>query len=114
MGELRVAIPTKGDKGLQDEVAEVFGRAKTITVIDLVNGEVKGVQVLQNPAASYRFGAGPIVVKTLADLKVNVVVASELGPGASTLLDEQKIIKVIVKTHTSVSEAIKAAAAQVN
>jgi len=114
MREVRVAIPTKGDKGLQDEVAEVFGRAKTITVIDLVNGEVKGVQVLQNPAASYRFGAGPIVVKTLADLKVNVVVASELGPGASTLLDEQKIIKVIVKPHTSVSEAIKAAAAQVN
>ncbi len=114
MREVRVAIPTKGDKGLQDEVAEVFGRAKTITVIDLVNGEVKGVQVLQNPAASYRFGAGPIVVKTLADLKVNVVVASELGPGASTLLDEQKIIKVIVKPHTSVSEAIKAAAAQVS
>jgi len=114
VGELRVAVPTKGEKGLQDEVAETFGRAKTITVIDLVNGEVKDVRVLQNPAASYRFGAGPIVVKTLADLKVNVVVASELGSGASTLLEDQKIAKVIVKPSMPVSEAIKVAAAQVN
>jgi len=114
VGELRVAVPTKSEKGLQDEVAETFGRAKTITVIDLVNGEVKDVRVLQNPAASYRFGAGPIVVKTLADLKVNVVVASELGPGASTLLEDQKIAKVIVKPSMPVSDAIKVAAAQVN
>jgi predicted Fe-Mo cluster-binding NifX family protein len=114
VGELRVAIPTKGKRGLQDEVAEVFSRAETITVIDLVNGEVKDVRVLQNPAASYRFGAGPIVVKTLADLKVEVVVASEVGPGASTLLEDQKIAKLIVKAGTLVSEAIKVAAAQVN
>jgi len=114
VGELRVAVPTKGEKGLQDEVAEIFGRAKTITVIDLVNGKVKDVRVLQNPAASYRFGAGPIVVKSLVDLKVNVVVASELGPGASALLEDQKIAKVIVKTSTPVSEAIKVAVAQVN
>jgi predicted Fe-Mo cluster-binding NifX family protein len=114
VGELRVAIPTKGKRGLQDEVAEVFSRAETITVIDVVNGEVKDVRVLQNPAASYRFGAGPIVVKTLADLKVEVVVASEVGPGASTLLEDQKIAKLIVKAGTLVSEAIKVAAAQVN
>ena len=40
MRKLRVAVPTKGEKGLQDEVSEVFGRAKTITIIDTIDEEV--------------------------------------------------------------------------
>ncbi|MEM3733890.1 MAG: NifB/NifX family molybdenum-iron cluster-binding protein [Nitrososphaerales archaeon] len=91
---------------MRDEVAEVFGRAKTITVIDIVDGEVKDVQILQNPAANYRFGAGPILVKTLVDMEVDVVVACEFGPGASALLEDHKITRVIKKAGTEVKEAI--------
>lgn len=107
MKKLRVAVPTKGDRGLGDEVSEVFGRAKTFTVIDMVDGEVKDVRVLQNPAASYRFGAGPIVVKALADSKVDVVITAKLGPGASSLLEDHKIRKVIVERGTPVSQALR-------
>ncbi|NHW00180.1 MAG: hypothetical protein HA496_11230 [Thaumarchaeota archaeon] len=107
MGKLRIAISTKGEKGLDDEVAEVFGRTNTITIVDIINGEVKNVQVLKNPAASFRFGAGPILVKTLIDMNVNVVVSGELGPSASELIEDHKMSKVIVKPGTPVKEAIK-------
>lgn len=107
VGKLRIAISTKGEKGLEDEVSEIFGRTNTITIVDVVNGEVRNVQVLKNPAASFRFGAGPILVKTLIDMNVNVVVSGELGPSVSELIEDHKVSKVIVKPGTPVKEAIK-------
>ena len=65
------------------------------------------MEVIQNPAASYKHGAGPIAVKTLIDMRVNTVVAGEFGPGVSTLLEQFNIEKVEVKRGTRVAEAIK-------
>ena len=109
-----MAVSTKGEKGLGDEVSEEFGRTKTITIVDMVDGEVKDARVLQNPAASYRFGAGPILVKALADMNVDVIVAGEFGPGASALIEDHKIVKVTVIPGTSVNEAIKVAGSEVD
>ena len=109
MGKLRIAVPTKTRAGLEDIVSEVFGKAKTFTVVDVENGEVKNVQVINNPAASYEYGAGPVAVKTLADLKVNLVISVELGPGASGLLEHYKISKLSVKPNTKVADSIKEA-----
>jgi predicted Fe-Mo cluster-binding NifX family protein len=109
-----VAVSTKGEKGLEDEVSEEFGRTKTVTIVDMIDGEVKDVRVLQNPAASYRFGAGPILVKALVDMNVDVIVAGEFGPGTSTLIEDHKIVKVTVKSGTPVNEAIRAAGSQVD
>ena len=53
MRKVRIAVATKGRGGLEDSVSEVFGKAKTLTIIDVENGEVKNVQVVDNPAASY-------------------------------------------------------------
>jgi len=107
MGKLRIAVSTEGEKGLEDVVSEIFGRTNTITIVDVINGEVKNVQVLKNPAASFRFGAGPILVKTLLDMNVNVVVSGEFGPSASGLIEDHKMLKVIVKPGTPVKEVIK-------
>jgi predicted Fe-Mo cluster-binding NifX family protein len=65
------------------------------------------VQVIDNPAASYKYGSGPVAVKTLADLKIDYVLASELGPGALELLEHHHIRKVLVKPNTKVSDAVK-------
>jgi len=107
--KIKLAIPTKGDGGLEDVVSEVFGRANTFTIIDVEGGAVMNVDILQNPAVTYKHGAGPIVVKTLVDLGVNFVVSGELGPGVSTLLDQFKVSKVIVKPGTIVKEVLKIA-----
>jgi predicted Fe-Mo cluster-binding NifX family protein len=85
--QLRVAIPTKADKGLEDVVSEVFGKAKTFTIVEVEDGQIRNVQVIDNPGASYEYGSGPIAVKTLVDLKVNYVLTAELGPGLQSYLN---------------------------
>ncbi|MGQ9723409.1 MAG: NifB/NifX family molybdenum-iron cluster-binding protein [Candidatus Jordarchaeum sp.] len=107
MEKIRIAVPTKAYAGLEDTVSEVFGKAKTFTIVDVENGHVKNVRVIDNPAASYDYGSGPVAVKTLADLEVNFVLASELGPGASGLLEHHDIKRVSVNPNIKVIDAIK-------
>jgi len=107
LGKLRIAIPTKGQGGLEDLVSNVFGRANTFTIVDVEEGAIKNVKVLENPAVSYQHGAGPIVVKMLVDSNVNLVIAPEFGPGASSLLEQHNIEKASMKAGTIVSEAIR-------
>ena len=109
MRKMRIAVPTKTHAGLKDVVSEVFGKAKTFTIVDVEDGEVKNVQVVDNPAASYEYGAGPVAVKTLADLKADLVMAAEFGPGASGLLEHHNIKKRSVKPNTKVADCIKEA-----
>lgn len=105
--KLRIAIPTKGQGGLEDVLSDVFGRANTFTIVDVEEGVIKNVEVLENPAVSYLHGAGPIVVKMLIDAKVNMVIAAEFGPGVSSLLDQHDVKKITVPASTSVPESIK-------
>ncbi|MEM2904778.1 MAG: NifB/NifX family molybdenum-iron cluster-binding protein [Candidatus Bathyarchaeia archaeon] len=107
--KLRIAVPTRGDGGLEDTVSEVFGRANTFTIVDVDGERVEAVDVLRNPAASYKYGAGPIVVKMLIDYGVNMVAAGELGPGASGLLEQHNVPIVTVKPGLLVAEAVKVA-----
>ena len=107
MEKLRIAVPTKTREGLKDVVSEVFGKAKTFTIVDVENDKVKNVQVIDNPAASYKHGAGPVAVKTLIDLKVNLVMAGELGPGASSLLEQHSIKRFSVEPNVKVADCIK-------
>ena len=111
--KLRIAIPTKGQGGLEDVVSDVFGRANTFTIVDIEEGEIKNVKVLENPAVSYQHGAGPIVVKMLIDSGVNMAIAAEFGPGVSTLLDQHSVTKITVASGTSVSKSIKDALTKV-
>ena len=109
MRKMRIAVPTKAYAGLKDSVSEVFGKAKTFTILDVEDGEVKNVKVVDNSAASYEHGSGPVAVKTLMDLRVNLVMAVEFGPGASSLLEQHNIQKLSVKPNLKVAESVKEA-----
>ena len=103
----RIAVATDGKDGLEDAVSNVFGRAKTFTIVDVEDEKIIGVSVLENPALSYRHGAGPIAIKMLIDDSVEVVLANELGVGASDILKQHKIIYIQVKPGTNVGEVTK-------
>lgn len=105
MKRIRIAIPTRGDKGLEDSVPDVFGKSKRFAILEIVDGPIIDIKTVDNPAASYKHGAGPIVVKMLADLGVTAVAAKEFGPGASALLEQKRIKRFIVKAGISVREA---------
>ncbi len=104
---LRIAVPTKGEMGLEDTVSDVFGRANTFTIIDIEDGKVRAVEVLRNPTISYKYGAGPIVVNKLIEHGVSMVVSGELGPGASGLLEQHNVQVVTVKPGLPVAKAIE-------
>ena len=107
MGKLRIAVATNEKKGLEDAVSNVFGRAKTFTIVDAEDEKITGVTILENSAASYHHGAGPIAVKMLVDEGVEVLLANELGIGASELLKQHNITIMPVKPGTNVAEATK-------
>ena len=109
MGKLRIAVATNEKNGLEDSVSNVFGRAKTFTIVDAEDEKITGVTILENSATSYHHGAGPIAVKTLVDEGVEVVLANELGIGASELLKQHNITVIPVKPGTNVAEAAKKA-----
>ena len=103
----RIAVATNGKNGLQDRVSNVFGRAQTFTIIDTEDEEITRVRTIENPASTYHHGAGPIVVKMLIDEGVEVVLAKELGIGASELLKQHEIVVKPANPQTKVQEAIK-------
>lgn len=105
--KLRLAIATDGKKKLEDIVSQIFGRAKTFTILDIENKKIQGIKVIDNPATSYKHGVGPIVVQALSKLKVNIVIAPEFGPGASALLEQNKIMKIPAKPNTNVKMVVE-------
>jgi predicted Fe-Mo cluster-binding NifX family protein len=106
MTKYRIAVATNGKKGLDDTVSNVFGRAKTYTIIDVDNEKVISLRVIENPALSYSHGAGPIAIKNLIDNRVKIVIANDLGVGASEILENHKVKHVQAKPGTNVKKAI--------
>jgi len=101
-----LAIPTNGEKGLEDFVSDVFGKSRTFTIIEIEDELIKAVKILKNPAKSYEHGAGPVAVKMLVDHSVNMVIAGKLGIGASSLLKQYNIKSVSINTGISVKDAV--------
>jgi predicted Fe-Mo cluster-binding NifX family protein len=109
LDNIKIAVATRGYDGLEDTVSHVFGKTKTFTVVNVENGQISNVRVVDNPAAAYSQRSGPIASKTLAELRVDLVIASQLGPGASELLEYHKITTMLVDANSTVAESIKEA-----
>jgi predicted Fe-Mo cluster-binding NifX family protein len=107
MVKRRIAVATDGRDGIEDVVSNVFGRARTFTIVDVEDEKIIGVSVLENPALAYPHGAGPIAIKTLVDDGVEVVLANEIGVGASEILEQHNIIYIQARPGTNVGDAIK-------
>lgn len=105
--KLKIGIATVGEKKLKNKVSETFGRAETYTVIEVRDGKISNVKVLQNPAISYEHGAGPIVAKMLIDEGVELVVAGEIGPGVLSILKHHKVKHTTFMAGASVEEVVK-------
>jgi len=106
--KLKIAVATVGEKGLEDKVSHTFGRAETFTIVEVDGERITDVKVLRNPAVSYEYGAGPIVTRMLIDEGVQLVVAGEVGPGVSSILEHHKVKKMTFKAGTHVAEVINA------
>jgi len=106
MSKIKIAIATVGNKGLGDEIADTFAKSNTLTLA-LIDRNRVHLEVLKNPGASLNHGRSQAVVQLLQRRGVKIVVASKFGLGASALLNQSKIDKVIVRAGTKISDVIR-------
>ncbi len=111
---IRIAFASKSSGGLEDEIADRFGRAPVFTIIELdENGEIKNVRIVANPGAEAGGGAGVKAVQTLVNERVNIAVGPSFGPNAQVLLEEMNIKPIRISAGTKISEALERVKAEI-
>jgi predicted Fe-Mo cluster-binding NifX family protein len=99
---MKVCIPTMGTGGLDEEVSQHFGRAKTFTIVDIETEEVRAL-----PNTGTHAGGALTPAEILASEGVDVMVVGGLGPKAVSFF-EQSGIDVFVGAGGRVRDAIDA------
>jgi predicted Fe-Mo cluster-binding NifX family protein len=103
----RIAVSTVGNEGLDDELSAVFGKADTFTIVDIFDEKMELVEIIENPASTYPYGAGPIVAKMLVDKCVTIVLSYQVGFGAESLLRRHNIKQISFMSGTKVRKAVE-------
>ena len=109
MAVVRIAFATvKG--GLDDALADRFGRAPTFTIVDVdtETGEIKNVEVVENSGFKASSGAGVKAAQALGDRGVKIYVGPQPGPNAYSAL-QYLGVTVIPATGVTVREALRKA-----
>ena len=104
---MRIAVPSSKSGGLEDTIATVFARAPVFTIIDIENGEIKDVKVIQNRAMNVPSGAGPMLVQMLIKEGVEAVIVPQLGPNAMAALQAAGIKVYTFPPGTPIKEAVE-------
>ena len=102
---MKIAFTTsKG--GLDDKIAERFGRAQTFTIVEIDNeGNISSVDIIENPGARATSGAGIRAVQKLVDMGIDIVVGPSPGPNAHMAL-QQAGIKLYILPGLTVKKAL--------
>ena len=74
---MKLAVPTMGEGGLQAERSGHFGHCDCFTLIDIADGELKEVSIIQNPP--HEEGGCLRPVGLLSDAGANAIVAAGMG-----------------------------------
>ena len=94
--------------GIDDRVNPAFGRTPTFTMVDVENGEIVNVQVVQNPGYSQPRGAGVTAAQFCIDQGADAVIAGQFGPNSSGVLQAAGIRMVSAPATMTVKEAVEA------
>ena len=104
---MRIALPTKGNRKLSNRVADTFSRAPHFTIVTIDDNKFKGLKVVNNSGENSDRGAGPLAARLLKENKIDLLLTSELGPGAKNILDALDIEINLVVQGTKVKDLIE-------
>jgi len=99
---MKVCIPTYGDKGLDDQVGDHFGRVPTYTIVDLNTDEINVV-----PNTSDHMGGRGHPPEIMAKHGVHVMICRGLGRRAIAMFEDFGI-DVYIGAVGTVRDAIDA------
>ena len=92
---MKIAFPTLGNKGLDEQIGEHFGRVPTYTIIDLETKELRVV-----PNTSHHMGGQGYPPELLAREGVKVMICRGLGRRAISMFQDFGIEVYIGATGT--------------
>ncbi len=98
---MKVAVPSNGNRGIEEQVGEHFGRVPAYTLYDTESGEVEVVENTSN-----HMGGSGYPPELLTGKGVNVMICSALGQRAINLFEGYGI-RVYVGSHGTVKKAIE-------
>ncbi len=104
---MKVAIPSDTSEGPNSRISYLFGRAPFIAIAEVQDQKLVDVRVESNPYAQIPGGAGPSLAQYLRELGVQVVLASDVGPNAASVLSASGISWIPVPAGITVREAIE-------
>ena len=104
---MKIAVPSMGEKGLRDRVADTFSRAPAFTLVTIQEDKITEVNVIKNKAAEMRQGAGPLAARTLKENQVEVLISGDIGPGATNILETIDIRVEKAEPGTKIKEIVE-------
>ena len=84
---MKIAISATG-KELSDNVADVFGRCPYFILAEVAEGKIITSEVLENEAGNQAGGAGVAAAQLVVDKKAEAVIAKNVGPRATDVLNQ--------------------------
>ena len=105
--KMRIAIPTTGKRKLTNKVADTFSRAPHFTIVTIEDNQIKTLEVVSNPGEIPERGAGPLATRVLKEHHVDLLLTSEMGPGAKNILDALEIEFDLVEEGKTVKEVVE-------
>jgi len=103
---MRIAIPTTGKRKLTNKVADTFSRAPNFTIITIEDNQIKTLDIVHNPGETLDRGAGPLAARILKENQVDLLLTSELGPGARNILEALEIQIDLVEQGYTVKKVV--------
>jgi predicted Fe-Mo cluster-binding NifX family protein len=103
---MRIAVPTRGKRKLTNRLAETFSRAPSFTIVTIEDGQIKSVELLNNPGEASERGAGPLAAKFLKENDVDLLLTGEMGPGARNILEALNIGFELVEQGGTVKDIV--------
>lgn len=86
-----IAIPSIKPGGLNGSLQFEFGRCECFTFVTVENNEIIKVTVIENTAAEEPSGAGKEAAQIINSYNAKELIAIELGPNASSLINSYHI-----------------------
>lgn len=99
---MKVCVPTMGLEGLNDIVAQHFGRAPTYTVVDIEANKIETI-----PNTGEHMGGTRLPPEFIAEAGAHIMLCSGLGPRAVGMFEEFGI-DVFIGASGTVRDAIAA------
>lgn len=106
--KMKLAVPTMGKGGLESERSGHFGHCDCFTLVNLEDGKIASVEILDNPP--HQEGGCLRPVKLLSEQGVEAIVAGGMGRRPLSGFEQENITVLFNNTTPNVGDVVELAA----